>query len=303
MTKPSINGVEFDPAAERERGKEREANAQKERLMKLLDDPTVPADLKRDIALRAGLTGARATGAEGAQIMGRAGQEDGQTFQGGQADKFQLTAEQKMAEAAKRRRRAGAGAVTKADDDDVFDPDTGAKMFDASTPAQAKELNENGRTMARVRAEMQELKAEYAKLPSGFWESVKQGNPIGNFFLTEEQKTALQNVNRLKTSITGQTSQMKGMGAPSTTELGEVQKGLVRGRSQSQDSYGQAADAAVKSLEGGWRRSLPAHGFKGGTPPAATAGPAGKAGPKEGDTSTLSSGTPIVFRGGKWVTR
>jgi hypothetical protein len=260
LTKPSIEGVQVDPAGERARAKEREATAQKERLMKLLDDPSIPPDLKRSIALRAGLTGAQATNVEGAQITGAEGREDAQAFTGGENEKNRANA----VKVAGMRKRPGAGVSVKADDDDVFDPDTGAKLFDAPTPGQAKELNDNGRTMANVKGEFEQLKAAYAKLPTGVLESIKQGNPIGNFFLSEEEKTALQTVNRLKASITGQSSQMKGMGAPSTTELVEVQKGHVRGRGQSQESYEAAVAEAIKSLEGGWHRGLAAHGKKPG---------------------------------------
>jgi hypothetical protein len=247
--RPQLDGVQLGPNAEERAATKAEAEA------KRLEAAGYPEE--------AALVRSQISGATAQAIRNRALQEDSQQHQ----EKMQgdrLTSSQKVAAT----RRRAAGTSTKADDDDVFDPDTGGKLFDAPTPQQAKELNENGRIMARVRAESQELKAEYAKLPTGLAASLKQGNPIGNFFLSEEEKTALQNVNRLKTSITGQMSQMKGMGAPSTTELTEVQKGIVRGRSQSQESYGQSADDAVKSLEKSWRSGLPAHGFKGDKPAA-----------------------------------
>lgn len=106
---PGGERIEID-LDEAKRFEQEEANEKKERMMGLLADPTLPPDLKRAIALRAGLTGVQATGAEGAQIMGAEGREDAQTFKAEESAKYDLTAAQQMDLAIKKlAQRKGAG--------------------------------------------------------------------------------------------------------------------------------------------------------------------------------------------------
>src|SRR5688572_2285708 len=59
ITTPDGTVTEIDPS-EGEAFKQRQADQRKQQLMGLLADPTLPPDLKRSIALQAGLTGAQA---------------------------------------------------------------------------------------------------------------------------------------------------------------------------------------------------------------------------------------------------
>lgn len=108
MIMPGGERQEFDPR-ESERFQAEQAQQHKAKLMEIASDPAMPPDVRQAAALRAGLSGAQASGAEGAQIMGAAAQASGQRFKAGENEKYQMTAAQKH-EIGMRPRAAGAGS-------------------------------------------------------------------------------------------------------------------------------------------------------------------------------------------------
>lgn len=111
---PNGREITLDPGA-RDAYKARQASAQRERLQKLLDDPSIDPRVKSAIALNAGLTGSQASGAERAAVNNTATQVAGQDFKTGEADKHDMTADQKYA-IGMRPRGGGGGRGAKKDD-------------------------------------------------------------------------------------------------------------------------------------------------------------------------------------------
>jgi hypothetical protein len=162
---PDGTRMEIDPE-ESARFKQRKADLQRERLLGMMSDPTIPPDVKRSIALQAGLAGAQATGAQSAAVGGRDSQEDSQQFQAGQRQQYDLTADQK-AEIARRRgagkaRGPGAPRLDKTDDLDVLDK-AGNKIGMGRTAPESTTLRQQRTVLAATDKTAKELKDHLAQ--------------------------------------------------------------------------------------------------------------------------------------------
>lgn len=151
---------------------------------------------------------------------------------------------------------AGGANARMADDTAVFDAKTGAKLFDATTPAQAKELNDNGATMARVSADTLRYRDLMKEIP-------KLRDPTG-LTNTDDLNSKIQQAENTKQRIIGQMTQMTGAGAPSGTEKTDFVKSLERSTAQSAESHFDALTKLADQFDNTYREALPAYGYKAG---------------------------------------
>jgi hypothetical protein len=161
---------------------------------------------------------------------------------------------------------SGGGAVAaRADDTAVFDPATGQKLFDATTPQQAKELNVNGGSLNGIRSDLAKYRELMAQLPKGY-EAVSLTDP-------KMQELAKQ-AELLKQGMIGQYTNMTGAGAPSGSEKKDFEGAIARGNLDRVEAHANALDAAGEQMAQRWKAQLPAYGYK------AASGPAAKGEPK-----------------------
>jgi hypothetical protein len=186
----------------------------------------------------------------------------------------------------------GGGAARMADDTAVFDPATGEKRFDATTPTQAKELNDNGGKMARIRSDLEKYRTLMVEIP-------KFRDPTDTF-VSDDLKAKIKQAEQLKQNLIGQSTNMSGAGAPSGTEKADFVAALERGNRDTAAAHSKFLIAAGQQFADAYDATLPSYGYR--TGPRTDLGkqaasrmsgakPEAAASSWKGVTKTISSGT------------
>ncbi len=149
----------------------------------------------------------------------------------------------------------GAGGAEKADDNLVFDPITAKPLFRATTTLQAKELNDNGAKMDRVRRDASSL-AELAT-------QVPRLSLVTGVSLDPAVQTKLKDMNRLKQGLVGQMTQMTGAGAPSGSEKKDFIDTVQAGKIEDPHAYAQSLKNFAGNVEQTWRSTTKSYGNQG----------------------------------------
>jgi len=304
---PGGGEQEINPA-EGEAFKAAEASRKREQLMGLLADPTLPADLRRTIALQAGLAGVQATGAERAAIGNREGQEDTQAFQGAEGDKNRALRVQLKGMGAK----GPKAADVRGDRRVSMQEETGARVLggDVLTRLGFKETQIQNQKFNNMAADLStNPNAALDAVTAGSFVKMAQG---GTGVISDNDMKAFwdsiggvpeKSAQWVQKVINGEIAQEK-----RETVRAAVQE-LARHAQGKLDEVRGAMEHAYRNspnyskYEGQFVGTYFPGARKGEKAPADKGGGGAKPRPQKGATSSTPSGVPVVFDGKKWVPR
>lgn len=339
MVMPGGDRVEFDPE-EGQRFKLEQAGQEADRLAQAAAAPGTPPDLARKYLaeserIRASLGGASNQHLRNTELM-----EDKQQFQGEQAGKYDLTAEQKMQLQRERMARKAAAGGKKPSDERadtklelaitqagrLLAKDIAAQNGYKEIQLQNGKFNSMaGQLAADPNAALDAVTAgSFVKMAQGgtgvvsdqdmevFWKRIGGAenrswqwvqNVIDGKINPEKRAEVAEAVQWLAQNAKGKLDDIR-----DKMEWQFLQDPVLKARADQfiGGYFGDARTEIKARQDGGAKPKAPAGAPPPAAKPGAAATPPPAKGPvqgKEGEEKTLSGGTKVVFRGGRWVPR